>query len=63
MRSRSLGVIVVAHHLQVLADRCTHLVYLDAGQGLVLAGPVADVVAHPTFIEKYGTTFAREVVA
>lgn len=56
-RARGLGVVVVAHHLAVLARRATHLVYLDADCGLVLAGPSGDVARHATFVEHYGHLF------
>jgi ABC-type Mn2+/Zn2+ transport system ATPase subunit len=62
MTRRSLGVIVVAHHLAVLARRATHLVYLDADCNLVLSGP-AEIVAHdPTFVAHYGDLFHGEAV-
>lgn len=62
MTRRNLGVIVVAHHLAVLARRATHLVYLDADCNLVLSGP-AEIVAHdPTFVAHYGDLFHGEAV-
>ncbi len=58
IRGRNLGVIVVAHHLAILARRATHLVYLDADCGLVLAGPTAEVARNHTFVEHYGDLFS-----
>ena len=57
MARRNLGVIVVAHHLAVLAQRATHLVYLDADCRLVLAGPAEQVAHDPRFVEHYGELF------
>lgn len=63
MKRRNLGVIVVAHHLAVLARRATHLVYLDADCKLVLSGP-SEIVAHdPTFVAHYGDLFHGETAA
>jgi ABC-type Mn2+/Zn2+ transport system ATPase subunit len=63
MTRRNLGVIVVAHHLAVLARRATHLVYLDADCKLVLSGP-SEIVAHdPTFVAHYGDLFHGMAIA
>jgi zinc transport system ATP-binding protein len=62
-QARGLGVMVVAHHLAVLARRATHVVYLDADCGLVLAGPVGAVARHATFVEHYGQLFGPEASA
>ena len=61
--ARGLGVMVVAHHLAVLARRATHLVYLDADCGLVVAGPVESVARNATFVEHYGQIFGPGPVA
>lgn len=57
MRRRNLGVLVVVHHLALLARRATHLVYLDADCNLVLSGTAASVAEDRGFVSHYGDLF------
>ena len=55
LRARfGLGVILVSHHLGSVARTADRLIFLDSDAGVVAAGPVAEVLAHPIFARRYG---------
>lgn len=56
---RALGIIVIGHHLALLAQFATHLLLLDQDERMVLYGERGVVLAHPAFIERYGQPRAR----
>ena len=44
---RRMAVLIASHQLGLLFTRATHLVFVDRDESLALAGPRADVLAHP----------------
>lgn len=53
-RERALAVVVVGHHLSVLAAHASHLVVVDADDKLAVAGPCATTAALPAVQERFG---------
>lgn len=53
-RERQLGVLVVGHHLTVLAAHATHLVVVDADDALAVAGPRGHIAALPAVQQRFG---------
>ncbi len=51
---RGLGVLVISHHLALLGKHATHLLFLDKDEGVVRAGPLAEVAQDPAFVQRYG---------
>lgn len=51
---RNLGVIVISHHLALLARYATHVLLLDKDEQLALVGDRDTVFRHPEFVERYG---------
>jgi len=51
---RSLGILVVSHHLTLLGRHASHALFVDKDQFAVLTGPVAAVARAPAFVERYG---------
>lgn len=51
---RRLAILMVSHHVPVLAAHATHVLYVDGDDGLVLAGPFPEIVNHPRFQRHYG---------
>lgn len=49
-----LGVILVSHHLGLVVRTADRLLFLDSDDGVIAAGPVAEVLAHPVFARRYG---------
>jgi zinc transport system ATP-binding protein len=56
-RERRLGILLVGHHLSVLAAHATHLVMVDSDDAVALAGRLEEVGAHPQLRERYGALF------
>jgi ABC-type Mn2+/Zn2+ transport system ATPase subunit len=50
----SMGILLVSHHLGMLVTMVDRLLFLDADDGIAMAGTAAAVTAHPAFIERYG---------
>ena len=55
---RHLGIIIVGHHLSVLAHQATHLAVIDADEKLALFGEVGVVAQLPEVEQRYGRLFA-----
>ncbi len=53
-QAHGLAVLIVAHHLQVLLPRATHVAMLDPDCAAVRVGPRASVMASPDFLEHAG---------
>lgn len=53
---RQLAVLVVSHHLGVVAERATHVLMID--DDVVVAGTLAEALADARFVDHYGTIFA-----
>lgn len=56
-RERRLGIVVVSHHLSLLAARATHVLLVDKDEQLVLGGPIDVVRRQPAFLAHYGADF------
>lgn len=52
-----VGVLLVSHHLAVVAEFATHLVVLDRDLQNVVAGPIGDVGRDPAVTSRYGDLF------
>lgn len=51
---RGLAILVVSHHLALLARHATHALFVDRDQLAVLAGPMADVARSPAVVDRFG---------
>jgi zinc transport system ATP-binding protein len=49
-----LGIVLVSHHLGLVAKMADRLVFLDSDEGVAASGTVAEVLAHPVFARRYG---------
>lgn len=56
---RHLGIVVISHHLAMLARCATHFMLLDKDADLALVGDRATVLQHPDFLERYGQVVER----
>ncbi len=56
---RHLGIVVISHHLALLARYATHFLLLDKDERLALVGDRETVLRHPAFIERYGQVLDR----
>ena len=56
---RHLGVVVISHHLALLAKQATHFLLLDKDENLALVGDRETVLRHTAFIERYGQVLDR----
>ena len=56
---RGLAVVFASHELGLLFERASHLVYVDREEALVLAGPTAEVLAHPSVRRRHLIDIAR----
>ena len=56
---RQLAVLVVSHHLGVIASRATDVLVVDKDDGLTMAGCTEDVARDPRFIERFGSFDCR----
>ncbi len=59
---RRLAVLLASHHLGLLFERASHLLYVDRDEGLVLAGPRLEVLAHPNVRRRHLIDFASAPV-
>ena len=53
-RERDLAVLLVSHHLPVVAEFATHVLLLDRECDLVLDGPIEEVAEHQVCRARYG---------
>lgn len=53
IRERDVGVLLASHHLGLLFERATHLLFVDGDDGVAVAGESADVMRHPIFARRY----------
>jgi zinc transport system ATP-binding protein len=58
---RHLGIVVISHHLALLAKYATHVLLLDKDEQLALLGDRETVLRHPAFMERYGQVLDRGV--
>ncbi len=56
---RQLGIVVISHHLALLARYATHVLLLDKDERLALVGDRQTVLRHPAFMERYGQVLDR----
>jgi ABC-type Mn2+/Zn2+ transport system ATPase subunit len=56
--ARHLALIVVSHHLALLGQRASHILWVDKDEGQVRAGDVSSVRGDPSFAAHYGSVFA-----
>ena len=52
-----IAVLLVSHHLAVVAEFATHLAVLDRDLGSVVAGPIREAGADPRVQKRYGRIF------
>lgn len=55
---RRLAVLLASHHLGLLFERASHLLYVDRDEDLALAGPRLEVLAHPNVRRRHLIDFA-----
>ncbi len=55
---RRLALLVVSHHLNVVARLATHVLMVDHEAGKVVCGSIDEALADPFFAERYGTVFS-----
>ena len=58
---KHLGIVVISHHLALLAKYATHVLLLDKDEQLALLGDRDTVLRHPAFMERYGQVLDRGV--
>lgn len=49
-----MGIVLVSHHLGLVARMADRLAFLDADEHVAATGTVAEVLAHPAFARRYG---------
>ncbi|MFT3770629.1 MAG: ATP-binding cassette domain-containing protein [Minicystis sp.] len=55
LRARfAMGIVLVSHHLGLVARVADRLAFLDTEERVAAAGTVAEVLAHPAFARRYG---------
>jgi len=54
-----LGVLLVSHHLGLVARTADRLLFLDSDDGVTAAGTVTEVLAHPVFARRYGAVLTE----
>jgi len=62
-RERSLGVVIVSHHIVMVVQRATHLLFVDRDDGIVVCGPVDEAVRNPQLRERYGALLDHAAAA
>ena len=55
----SIGVLLVTHHLGLVATIADRLLFLDADDHVAVAGSVDEVMAHRIFEQRYGSILAE----
>lgn len=53
-REKGVAVIVVTHYLGIVTEHADAVLFLDKDDEAVVVGPASTVLAHPTFVRKYG---------
>ena len=53
-----LGVLLVSHHLGLVSQVADKLLFLDADDGVAIAGPADEVLGDPLFARRYGAVLA-----
>ena len=61
-REHDLAVMLVSHHLRVVRAFADQVVFLDSDGQRVVAGPAAEVFAHPAFASRYGPSDALDAI-
>ena len=56
-RDRNLAVMLVSHHLAVVAEYASHVLLVDKDARFLLSGTVEEVAAHPAWQERFGRVF------
>ncbi|MCC6552059.1 MAG: ATP-binding cassette domain-containing protein [Polyangiaceae bacterium] len=55
LRARfGLGVVLVTHHVGLVASFADRLLFLDSDDGVAVAGTAAEVMSAPVFVRRYG---------
>ncbi|MFT3769281.1 MAG: ATP-binding cassette domain-containing protein [Minicystis sp.] len=54
----AMGIVLVSHHLGLVARIADRLAFVDADEQVATAGPVAQVLAHPAFARRYGVVMS-----
>ncbi|TVR03986.1 MAG: metal ABC transporter ATP-binding protein [Deltaproteobacteria bacterium] len=52
-REQDIGIIVVSHHLALVASHATDILFVDREDGTALAGCIEDVAGHPAFTRRF----------
>ena len=55
--TRNLAVLLVSHHLGVVAEYATHLLMVDKDHGMLLSGSLDEIADHKECCVRYGTLF------
>jgi zinc transport system ATP-binding protein len=58
-----MGVILVSHHLGLVAKMADRLLFLDSDDGVTASGSVAEVLAHPVFARRYGVVLQEALAS
>lgn len=58
---RKMAVLIASHQLGLLFSRATHLVFVDRDESVALAGPRAEVLAHPVVRRRHLVELAAGV--
>lgn len=63
--TRRLALVVVSHHMNMLSDRASHVIWVDKDEGRAAAGHVDTIRKDPSFVAAYGSvfTFTRQATA
>jgi zinc transport system ATP-binding protein len=56
-----LGIVLVSHHLGLVAKMADRLAFLDSDEGVAVIGTVGEVLAHPVFARRYGAVIAESL--
>ena len=56
--ARDLALIVVSHHVSLLATRASHVLWVDRTEQIVAQGPIDDMQRNGRFMEHWGAMFA-----
>lgn len=52
--SHSMGILLINHHLALVADRATDILYVDKEHQIALSGCIETIAKNPAFIKQYG---------
>jgi ABC-type Mn2+/Zn2+ transport system ATPase subunit len=56
-----MGIVLVSHHLGLVAKMADRLVFLDSDERVAVSGTVAEVLAHPVFARRYGAVLTKAI--